>query len=134
MFRRWDKVYQPEPNAGDSTMGIRAHIVTKYVCEYGGTQAFNYRAEEVYDMLTDNGVHVWTSGGEGDSYGHWEVNYASGALEKYIATLKKLPPDEINSYFKHDDQDYTNGYVCEILEEWLRLRDPTGAVIRIHWG
>jgi hypothetical protein len=117
-------------------MGVRANLVTKYVCEYEGSQTFNYRAEEVYDMLTENDVMVWTSGGEGDYYGYWEVDCSSGTFEQYIVLLKELPPDEVNAYFDKSDSDnadYTNQYVREVLEEWLQHCDPERNIIRVHW-
>jgi hypothetical protein len=117
-------------------MGLRANIVTKYVCEYEGSQTFNYRAEEVYDMLTDNGIDVWMSGGDGDYYGYWEINCDTDALPQYIAALKELPPDEVNAYFNADnpdDADYTNQYVAEVLEEWMQYSVPKGTNIRVHW-
>jgi hypothetical protein len=116
-------------------MGLRANIVTKYVCEYG-SQSFNYRAEEIYMMLTDNGIDVWTSGDDGDYYGHWEINCETDALPNYIATLKELPPDEVNAYFNQDnpdDAEYTNRYIVEVLEEWMQYSDPKNMVIRVHW-
>jgi hypothetical protein len=117
-------------------MGVRACIITKYVCEYG-SQTFNYRAEEVFDMLTDNGVDVWTSGGDDDYYGYWRINCSTDALANYIAALTKLPPDEVNAYFDKENPDneiYTNQYVREVLEDWLKHCDPVHNVIRIHWG
>jgi hypothetical protein len=117
-------------------MGVRANIVKKYVCEYEGSQAFNYRAEEVYTMLSDNDVNIWTSGGDGDYYGQWEINCNTNALPKYIATLNELPPDEVNVYFNADnpdDTDYTNQYVMEVLKEWMQYSDPVHMVIRVHW-
>ena len=117
-------------------MGCRACLVTKYVCEYGDSQSFNWLAEELYDMLCDIGVDVYTSDQDGDYYGHWHVNLdgeSEKRLKDYVAKLGALPPDEVNEYFKDNDW-VTNDYVKSVFEEWMRWSDETGkSVVRIHW-
>jgi hypothetical protein len=111
-------------------MGCRATIVTKYVCEYGGS-AFNWAADEVYEMLTDNDVVVGQTN-EDDNYSDWDIQNPD-AVQAYVDKLKKLPQDKVNKYFKKNKecQDATNGYVVVVLEEWLdHILD---GVIKIHW-
>ena len=118
-------------------MGLRANVVTKYVCEYEGSSAFNYEAERVWEMLTQNCVDIYFGCGCGcdNLYGSWEIN-VTDELHEYIAKLGTLPPDEVNEYFDatdSDHQDYTNKYVKEVLDEWVRYSDATSGVIRIQW-
>ena len=119
-------------------MGLRANVVTKYVCEYGWLSEFGNEAVRVWKMLVENGVEIYAACtcGSGDAcyYGQWAIN-GTEALLRYIATLETLPPNEVNEYFDtaDDRQDYTNQSVKEILEEWVSHCDATSGVIRIHW-
>ena len=117
-------------------MGCRACLVTKYVVEYSDSQSFNWLGEELYNLLEDIGVAVSTTGGDGDYYGHWFINFdgkSGDAMLEYIAELKTLPPDEVNKYFV-DNDDVTNEYVLSVFEEWLKQSEVSGSSsIRIHW-
>ena len=118
-------------------MGIRAHVVKKHVCEYSGSSNFNYEAERVWQMLTDNDVEICIGCACGCDcyYGDWTIN-GTEPLKRYIAQIETLPPDEVNEYFDAQDadhQDYTNQSVKEILEEWVSHYDETVGMIRIHW-
>ena len=120
-------------------MGCRACLVTKYVCEYDGSQSFNWLAEELYGLLNSIGVRVWTSGGDGDYYGRWEIELEGESgenMRKYIAKLGELPPEDVNHYFtKNPDDDYvTNDYVKSVFEEWLKQGEIDGnEFVRVHW-
>jgi len=118
-------------------MGVRAYVVTKYVCEYGESPDFNYEAVRVWRMLAENGVYLRSGCGCGCDcyYGHWTI-HNSKELQAYIAKLGTLPPDEVNEYFDADDeshQDYTNQSVKETLEEWVLHCDKKSGFIRVHW-
>jgi cell fate (sporulation/competence/biofilm development) regulator YmcA (YheA/YmcA/DUF963 family) len=114
-------------------MSLTATAVKRYVCEYAPSSAFNYAADEVYDMLTDHNVEIWQSD-EYDNHCDWEIN-GKETLQKYVKKLKKLPPDAVNKYFKKDkDNAYvTNQYVIDVLEEWIDCYDEEDRVIRVHW-
>ena len=113
-------------------MGVRAHAVTKYVCEYGSS-AFNYGADELSNMLVDEEVDFWQQD-EFDNYSDWNVTGIE-KLKELVEKLKRLPPDETNEYFdENEDNHYvTNAYVVDIFEEWLKCVDTELDVIRVHW-
>jgi hypothetical protein len=113
-------------------MGNRAHVVKEYVCKYADGCWFNWAANEVYEMLTDNDVEIWRHDEciEGD----WEIN-GTDTIEAYIAKLKQLPPDETNQYFTEDPNNayITNAEVIDALEEWVKHCCRVDDVIRIQW-
>ena len=119
-------------------MGIRAHAVKKYVCEYAGGEEFNYLAEALYTGLTDHpdidvGIHIWQADDMND-YSNWEINNFENAFSNYIEALEKLPPDEIFHPFR-DNEDaafYTNKEVAKVFREWEKHADRDD-IIRIHW-
>ena len=112
-------------------MGIRAHIIEKYVCEFAqDTGDFNYLAEEVLEMLTDHDVKIWTAD-ENNAYCAWEIN-GTKELEAYIEELEKLP-DGINEYVSNGGYEYTNGEVAKNLKTWMKYLDPVHNVIRVRW-
>ena len=115
-------------------MGLRAKAVKEYKCVYSETSAFNFLADELYDLLTDFDVYIWTAD-DLNNYCDWEIHCDTAAFEKCIEELKTLPPDAPNEYFseKPENADITNQYVVEVFEEWLKCKDEKDKVIRIHW-
>jgi hypothetical protein len=116
-------------------MGRTAKVIVEYVCEYGDSCAFNYAHEEVYTMLMDNDIDMWTSDEFNEACAdRWEIR-RKDELQQYVNKLKKLPPDKTNKYFKknQDHRGYTNKYVLEVLTEWLEAYDKEDDVIRIEW-
>jgi hypothetical protein len=114
-------------------MGLTATAVKRYVCEYAPSSAFDYAADEVYDMLTDNDVEIWQSD-DFDNYCEWEIN-GKKTLQKLVKKLKKLPPNTVNKHFRRNKNNsyVTNKYVIEILEEWISCYDEKNKVVRVHW-
>ena len=108
-------------------MGIRAYVVSEYVCNYAneGSCEFNYQAEQVIEVLTDNGIDIWQAS-ETDDYSNLEIK----DLKKFgelIAKLEALPPDE-----EHETiEDYTNSEVAAVFKEWAK--HVIDGVIRIRW-
>ena len=113
---------------------MRAYVVKEYKCVYKPPGMLMYRADEVYDLLTDYDVYVWTSD-ENSSYGEWEIHCDTDAFEKCIEELKTLPPDEISEYFPEnpDRPGITNKKIVSIFEGWLKCKDEKDNVIRVHW-
>jgi len=92
-------------------MSKRAIVVTKFVCEYGD-RSFNWAADELLNLLTENDtVNIYTSD-EYQNYCDWKINASNNGkdLKKVIAKLKKLPPNAINKRFKRHEYaaDFTN--------------------------
>jgi len=117
-------------------MGLRAHAVERYVCEYSPTADFNYAADEIYTLLSDHDVDVWTAD-DFSNYCDWEIQGEDNknALQACIDVLKKLPPDEPNKWLKENERhtDTTNADVVRVLEDWIRCYDAEDQVIRIQW-
>jgi len=108
-------------------MGIRAHVVSEYVCNFAeeGSCEFNYQAEQVVQVLLDNDIKIWQAD-EHDDYSNLEIK----DLEKFgelIAKLESLPPDD-----EHETiEDYTNSQVASVFKEWAK--HVIDDVIRIRW-
>jgi len=115
-------------------MGYRAHIVTECIRKHGGFEAFNWKANEVQEMLEKNGIDVRIQRIDVES-AMWEISTAgdSGKMyQRFIAKLETLPPDEINEFFLPDGG-YTNEDVKDVLENWWGYRDKRDDVIRVDW-
>ena len=115
-------------------MKKQAYVVKKYECVYSEASTFRSLADEVYGLLTDYDVGIWTSD-EHSNYCDWEIHCDTDAFEKCIEELKKMPPEEVNEYFTENSSHMgiTNQYVVKVFEEWLRCKDEKDKVIRVHW-
>jgi len=114
-------------------MGIRSHVVAKYVCRYAKSDvAFDFVADKIYRVLTDNHVEIFLSNND-DMNCEWEIGNAA-QLQAYIEALKQLPPDDVHQHFKNTDRfDMTNQYMINVFEDWVSHQDAVSGMIHVHW-
>ena len=121
-------------------MSCTAHVVKEYVKKFAKNSWFNWKGDEVEDLLNsyldlnvtievdDPEQQVITYSTEQDCGPgkHWEIN--ADGLKQVITVLDTLPTDEKNIYVS----DYTNGELRRIFREWLKYADDEGT-IRVEW-
>lgn len=100
-------------------MGIRAHVQTKRVIEYGNCH-FNYAQNTIYWWLVDNGVDVYTDDDRGENSNEWQIDKSS---------LKNIP----NSAYKSLDED--DEISADDLREFVKdmLEAATDEYAYVSW-
>ena len=104
-------------------MGMRAHVQTKHVIEFGGGEYFSWRQQEIYGWLCENGVSVYTTNDQGEYAEDWEIDKSS---------LQSIPEDA------YKDIENSGGDVivdADELREFVdELREaPTGEYAYVSW-
>jgi hypothetical protein len=109
-------------------MGIRAHVVKTFICEYGCQESFNRQLSEVHCLLDGGGVEVHEVAGDCIDEAKWEIHDIE-RFAKLIEKLEELPATCKNRYVK----EYTNEHVVSVFKEWLECVDKKDNIIRVHW-
>lgn len=101
-------------------MGMRAHVHTKHVIEYGGCH-FNWASDIIHDWLIDNGVCGFGDGSDYDGGSEWEF---------YKGDLRNIPEDaykDIEGRGEVIKADELREFVKELLDA------PTGEYAYVSW-
>ena len=96
-------------------MGMRAHVQTKHVIDYGGEYFNSCKQSAVYDWLCENDVQIWTSDGDGEWAAEWEI-------EKSL--LKSIPDSAYRPLQEGTEDEVSADELREFVKELLEA--PTG--------
>lgn len=95
-------------------MGMRAHVQTKHVIEYGGSY-FNWMQEAVYHWLCENDVQVYTPNEQGAYAEDWEIEKEG---------LEAIPESAYRPLCEGTDDEISADELREFVKDLLAA--PTG--------
>ena len=122
-------------------MGVRAHIIKKYVVEYGESSGFNYGMEFLANLIGEFCPNAWLGGEYNSAAAIWEVprNEFVDMVTEITAmpakTFTEKVKDDWGTCFLADEvKEYTKKYVLGKFNEWLEESDPNDDYIRFGWA
>lgn len=110
-------------------MSVRIHVHSVHKIEYGAEGFGQIEADDIYDLLKENGCDIWTNDESEPSGSDWEID--AEQFETAVAKIKEMSEDDIADYLSPDE--YTKDDIVRILESFIKTGTKEDGLYHFSW-